>query len=69
MAVVGVAVGLAIALALGKLVEPLFFDTSARDPLVLSAVSATLFIVALMASVVPAIRAKRVNPLDALRAD
>jgi hypothetical protein len=69
MAVVGVAIGLAIALALGQLVEPLLFDTSARDPLVLIGVATTLLLVALVASVVPAMRAKRVNPLDALRAD
>jgi predicted permease len=69
MVVMGVAIGLGIALALGQFVEPLLFDTSARDPLVLGAVAAILLIVALVASVVPALRAKDVNPLEALRSD
>jgi ABC-type antimicrobial peptide transport system permease subunit len=54
---------------LGRFVAPLLFDTSPRDPLVLSGVGATLVVVAVLASVVPAFRAKRVNPMDALRAE
>jgi predicted permease len=69
MALAGVMIGSGIALAMGRFVEPLLFDTSPRDPLVLSAVGATLVVVAVLASVVPAIRAKRVNPMEALRAE
>ncbi|MES2180446.1 MAG: ADOP family duplicated permease [Gemmatimonadota bacterium] len=69
MAAVGVALGLAMALALGRFVEPLLFDTSARDPLVLGGVAATLLLAALVASLVPGLRARDVNPLEALRSD
>ncbi|HEY7567390.1 MAG TPA: FtsX-like permease family protein, partial [Gemmatimonadaceae bacterium] len=69
MALAGVLIGSGIALALGRFVAPLLFDTSPRDPLVLSGVGATLVVVAVLASVVPAFRAKRVNPMDALRAE
>jgi len=69
MALAGVLIGSGIAIAMGGFVEPLLFDTSPRDPLVLSGVGATLLVVAVLASVVPAIRAKRVNPMEALRAE
>jgi ABC-type lipoprotein release transport system permease subunit len=42
---------------------------SASDPLTLAAVAATLAIVALMASLVPAYRALRLDPAEVLRAD
>lgn len=69
MAFAGVLIGSGIALAMGRFVKPLLFDTSPRDPLVLTGVGATLVVVAVLASVVPAIRAKRVNPMEALRAE
>ena len=69
MALAGVLIGSGIALAMGRFVQPLLFDTAPRDPLVLSGVGATLVVVAVLASVVPAIRAKRVNPMEALRAE
>jgi predicted permease len=69
MALAGVAVGIVVVLAAGRFVEPLLFETSPRDPLVLGGVAAMLIGVALLASAVPAMRAKRVNPIDALRAE
>jgi len=42
---------------------------SASDPLTLAAVAATLALVALMASLVPAYRAQGLNPVNVLRAD
>jgi ABC-type antimicrobial peptide transport system permease subunit len=67
MAVVGIAIGeIATALA-ARWVAPYLFDTSARDPLVYTATAAVLVIVALGAALVPARRARAVNPIEALR--
>lgn len=67
--IAGVAVGLGIALSAGRFVAPLLFDVSPRDPFVLAAVCAVLLMVAVVASAVPALRATRVDPTVALRAD
>lgn len=69
LALGGAVIGSTIALVMGRFIEPILFDTSARDPLVLGAVAVTLLVVATMASAVPALRAKRVNPVDALRVE
>jgi len=63
----GIAVGVVAALAAGRLVEKLLFGVSAHDPLTLSAVAAGLALVALAASLIPAWRASRVDPLTVLR--
>lgn len=65
----GVAIGTVIALAGGRFLEPMLFETSARDGTVFSAVALCLLAVALVASVVPAWRATRVDPVVALRAE
>jgi putative ABC transport system permease protein len=64
---IGIAGGAAAALASARLLEKLVFGVSAADPLTLGAVAGTLAFVALIASVVPAYRAARVDPLNALR--
>jgi len=64
---VGIAGGAVAALASARLLEKLVFGVSAADPLTLGAVAGTLAFVALIASVVPAYRAARVDPLNALR--
>jgi putative ABC transport system permease protein len=66
---VGVAVGAGIALALGKLMASVLYATSPRDPVVLAATAATLLLVAVLACVIPAWRATRVDPVTALRAE
>jgi predicted permease len=68
-AVVGVAVGAVSALGSAKLLEKLVFGISASDPSTLAAVAATLLIVALLASLIPAYRASRLDPLRVLPAD
>ncbi len=68
-ALVGVAAGTIAALASAKVMETLVFGVSASDPLTLGAVGATLAFVALMASLVPAYRALRVDPVKVLRAN
>ena len=66
---IGLALGLFGALAIGKLLASFLRDTDPRDPITLAAVAALLVIVALTASVWPARRAARVDPVEALRAD
>ena len=63
----GIALGAIAALAAAKVLERLVFGVSASDPLTLAAVAAPLAIVALMASVVPAYRASRFDPVKVLR--
>jgi len=69
MAAGGTALGLGLALVAGKWLEPLLFQTSARDAVVLGGVGVGLSIVAFTASVFPAVRASRVTPMTALRSD
>jgi putative ABC transport system permease protein len=64
---VGLLVGLTIALAAGRLVEAMLFQTSARDPFTLAAVALLLTAVATLACWLPARRATKVDPLVALR--
>jgi predicted permease len=68
-AAAGVAIGVALALVLGRLVEPLLFETSPHDPSVFLAVTATLLTFAVLASVAPTRRAVRVDPVTALRSE
>jgi ABC-type antimicrobial peptide transport system permease subunit len=69
MALAGVALGIGIALFAARFVEGLLFNTSPRDPAVLTVTSLTLVAVAVIASLVPALRAKRVDPMRALKAE
>jgi ABC-type antimicrobial peptide transport system permease subunit len=65
----GVLAGLAAALAGGRLIASLLYDVSPRDPAVFAAAAITLFGVAVLACWLPARRAARVSPVEALRAD
>jgi predicted permease len=64
---VGLGIGLALALALGRFTASLLYGISGTDRLTLIAVSAVLFLAALVASLVPAYRAAHVAPSTALR--
>ena len=68
-ALAGILIGSTLALGAGRWLQPLLFEQSARDPLVLMAVAMILLLVALCASLVPALRATRVDPTTALRAE
>ncbi|HET9399513.1 MAG TPA: ABC transporter permease [Candidatus Acidoferrales bacterium] len=64
---IGVLLGAASAVALGRVMEGLVFGVKTSDPLTFAAVTLILIAVALFASFVPALRATRVDPLVALR--
>jgi predicted permease len=66
---IGIGVGLAVALAGGRLIEALLYNVSPRDPVVLGAVTLLLTAVAVIACWLPARRAARLSPLEALRID
>jgi ABC-type antimicrobial peptide transport system permease subunit len=69
LALGGVVIGLIAALALSKLIESLLFGVTARDPMVFVAVPVILAAVALIAVWLPAVRATRIDPVDALRSE
>jgi predicted permease len=64
---VGLALGIAAALAAGRVVGSLLYGVSPRDPATLAAVTAVLLAVALAASAIPARRAAALAPVEALR--
>jgi putative ABC transport system permease protein len=66
---VGVAAGTLTALASATVMRTLVFGVSASDPVTFAAVGATLVLVSLIASLVPAYRALRLDPVRTLRAE
>jgi putative ABC transport system permease protein len=66
---IGVGLGLAAALAGGRLIEALLYNVSPRDPVVIGVVTLLLTGIALVACWLPARRAARLSPLEALRTD
>jgi putative ABC transport system permease protein len=69
LAALGVLAGLLGVAGGGRLLRGLLYGVDALDPLVLAAVSAALLGTTILAALVPAIRAARVQPLDVLRSD
>ena len=65
----GVAIGVAGSLAMGSVMQGLLFQVSPRDPMTMTAIAVLLTVVAVVASIVPARRATRVDPLVALRTE
>jgi putative ABC transport system permease protein len=65
----GVLLCLGIAILFGNGIQTVLFGVSARDPLTYGAVIALVTIVSLVATLVPAQRATRVDPMIALRAE
>ena len=69
LAALGVALGLAGSFALEQLLESLLFGVTAHDPGVFVGIALLLLAVTSIACVVPAFRATRVDPVEALRAE
>jgi putative ABC transport system permease protein len=67
--VVGLTLGIAAALGLTRFLSGLLFGVGARDPLTFVALPLALLLIAILAALIPASRAVRVNPLVALRGD
>src|SRR5918993_5242329 len=67
LAAAGLVAGLLGAVWLGRLMEGLVFEVTPTDPLTLGAVAAVLLSVTVVAAAVPAARATRIDPLQALR--
>jgi putative ABC transport system permease protein len=67
LALSGIAAGLAIALAAAPLIAPLLYHVSPADPVSIAGAALFLIVVAALASLIPALRATRVDPILALR--
>jgi ABC-type antimicrobial peptide transport system permease subunit len=67
MALIGAAIGLAMALALPKIFEAMFYDLHVGEPGIYVIVAICIFSVALLATYIPARGATRVDPMTALR--
>jgi predicted permease len=68
IALAGLGLGLLVALSLSRLVSGLLFEVGATDPLTYGAIFVTLLFVALVACYIPARRATRIDPVEAMRA-
>jgi ABC-type antimicrobial peptide transport system permease subunit len=69
LAMAGVAIGSGLGLGVSRWISPLLYQQSARDPVVFGVVVAVLLATALVASLLPAGRAARLDPNFALRAE
>ena len=67
LAAIGLVIGLGAAAALTRVLSSMLYSVGAHDPITFVAVATLLVVVALGASLVPALRAARVDPLRAMR--
>ncbi|MCZ6836167.1 MAG: ABC transporter permease [Planctomycetota bacterium] len=67
LTLIGIFVGLGLAYGLGKLMQGIMYEVTAADPMTYVAVMVLLFGVALLATYLPARRALRIDPMEALR--
>jgi len=68
-ALIGLVLGLAASAAAVRQIREMLYETKPLDPAVFAAVAGTLLLVAALACVVPAWRASRLNPMQALRTE
>jgi ABC-type antimicrobial peptide transport system permease subunit len=64
---IGILIGLPAAYGLGRLIESQLWGLNAADPLILLGAAVTLTLVACAAGLIPALRAARLHPMNALR--
>jgi ABC-type antimicrobial peptide transport system permease subunit len=69
LALSGVMIGVAAAFLLTRLIRSLLFGVQATDPITFAAISLLLFLIALLASYIPARRAARIDPMISLRSE
>jgi ABC-type lipoprotein release transport system permease subunit len=69
LAAIGIVCGLAVALAATRWIREMLFGIPAIDPIVFALVPIALLVTAAAATTVPALRAARVDPIAALRAE
>jgi ABC-type antimicrobial peptide transport system permease subunit len=69
MAAAGVACGSIVSVYVERWAASLLFETSVREPLLLGGMATVLLFTAASASLLPALRARRADPMRALRAD
>jgi predicted permease len=67
MAIIGGVIGMAIAIGVGQLAKSLLFEMEGYDPMVLAGATFALTLVALGAGFLPALRASKIDPMNALR--
>jgi putative ABC transport system permease protein len=67
--VAGIAVGLGFTLVAGRFIDSLLYKVSPRDPMILAGVCGVLLAAALVASLIPASRLTRIDPMSVLRTD
>ena len=66
---IGLAIGIAGALAGGRVLSSYLYQTAPRDPLIFAAVAVVFILAGVLACLIPARRATTVDPLIALRAE
>ncbi len=69
MALAGLAIGTVASLGIARLIASLLFDTSPWDPVAYVAMAACLIAIALLSGYLPARRASRIHPMEALRSN
>jgi ABC-type antimicrobial peptide transport system permease subunit len=67
LAAIGIAVALPMAIGLGRFIQAQLYELKASDPGILCAATALLIVVAMIAGYIPALRATRIDPMNALR--
>jgi len=67
LAFAGIVLGIGAAFAAGPLLESLLYGVDAADPITLVATSVVLALIAMVATWLPAVRASRLDPVDAIR--
>jgi predicted permease len=68
-ALYGLTLGLAASIGAARLIQSMLYGTRPLDPAIFAAVAATLLVVAVLACLVPAWRASRIDPMQALRTE